>query len=206
MGGSPFERVPRIRELYPDDPALADEVSELLAMVDSYESSSIHFQRESISLNEQLRLFKDREASMGAQRDAYNSMISQMLDKSAAYANVLMSVGFAGLLTAWTVTSASLGKTQNAFIGLMILISLFTFVCWEILKMLAVSYEGGSLQKVIDKPWPDMSSEERRFHIRFETLDSWFKRAWRWFFLVSFVSGLVAALTLATLLFFRMVQ
>jgi hypothetical protein len=61
--------------------------------------------------------------------------IGSLVDKSATYANLIVLAGYAGAFTLWSGTRETMPLKLNASIAIALGISLFTFVAYEVYKM-----------------------------------------------------------------------
>lgn len=62
---------------------------------------------------------------------------TKAFDRSAAYNNIILVAGYAGGFTIWSFTRAQLSDKANVAIALGLLVSLATFITFEVIKMLA---------------------------------------------------------------------
>ena len=60
---------------------------------------------------------------------------SVTFDKGAAYTNLVMAGGYAGAFALWTLAQSNLTATASAWTGLFLLLSLTSFVSFEIYKI-----------------------------------------------------------------------
>lgn len=61
---------------------------------------------------------------------------TKAFDRSAAYNNIILVAGYAGGFTIWSFTRAQLPEKANVAIALGLLVSLATFITFEVVKML----------------------------------------------------------------------
>lgn len=71
--------------------------------------------------------------------EAQQKLITLSYDRAASYTTVIIFGGYAGFFAIWQLSKEYLTKEQALWSALLILISLFTFVLFEVLKMVMVS-------------------------------------------------------------------
>lgn len=80
------------------------------------------------------------EAAQKKQQEEYirvlTRIISHSYDRAAAYTNLIILAGYAGMFTLWSFTKDYLNETIEIFIALMVGASLFIFCAWEVYKMI----------------------------------------------------------------------
>jgi hypothetical protein len=60
-------------------------------------------------------------------------------DKATAYNNAVLTLGYAGFFTVWTLLKENLTPTDSLLVGLLLGFSLFVFVVWTVLNALLLS-------------------------------------------------------------------
>lgn len=85
---------------------------------------------------------------------ALTDVATKMFDRSAAYNNIVLVAGYAGGFTVWSFTRAQLPGKANVAIALALIISLASFVLFEVIKMIAVGIQvmryAGALKSASD--------------------------------------------------------
>ena len=71
--------------------------------------------------------------------DTQIKVVTATFDKAAAYANIMLVGGYAGYFGLWQLTREYLSKPQALWSALLVLVSLVTFVLFEVVKMVVVS-------------------------------------------------------------------
>lgn len=79
----------------------------------------------------QSEIWKDRSEKA---LDWAVSVQAALFDKASTYNNVVLTLGYAGFFAIWSMVSAHLEKTENAFIGASLGLSLLLFICWTLLN------------------------------------------------------------------------
>lgn len=97
----------------------------------------------------------EAEARAQADEKLVKNMVeitSKTFDRATAYANVVLVAGYAGGFTIWSFTRAQIPLKANLVIGLALLISVATFVAFEVVKTTVTSAlvyrQAGLLQSV----------------------------------------------------------
>lgn len=78
---------------------------------------------------------RDIEGKVAGYRKELQDVIRHQHEESSKYFNTVMAVGYAGYFAGWTLTKENLDHWHSSFVGLMGLISLATFIIWELLMM-----------------------------------------------------------------------
>lgn len=66
---------------------------------------------------------------------------SAIYDKAVAYTNLIMLAGFAGFFGLWSLTRAYLDKSDVLWSALLMIISVCSFACWEVYKMVVTGLQ-----------------------------------------------------------------
>ena len=86
--------------------------------------------------------FHQPPLNQSSQRDVLDKlaeMQKQAYDTGATYAKALVGIGFAGFLTIWTTTRDLLGPRQKPLAALLLSVSLFVYIGFEVSQMI---YQG----------------------------------------------------------------
>ncbi len=62
------------------------------------------------------------------------ALVTGLFDKTSAYNNIVLTLGYAGFFAIWNNTRDSLSFTQNAWIGAFLGISLVVFIVWTLIN------------------------------------------------------------------------
>lgn len=85
-------------------------------------------------------LAKQQQEKLAAElSDAQHKLITVTYDRAASYTTVIIFGGYAGFFAIWQLSKEYLTKGQALWSALLVLISLFTFVLFEVFKMIMVS-------------------------------------------------------------------
>jgi hypothetical protein len=78
---------------------------------------------------------KDIEGKVAGYKKEAEDLFRRQYEEASRYFNTVMAVGYAGYFATWTLTRSDIDKWHGSFIGLMGMLSLATFICWELLAM-----------------------------------------------------------------------
>ncbi len=130
----------------------ADTAKYMLAMHDEIEAlwRSLEHHSSAAEFRDSARQWREKADQIQKQTDQYRTELAAQLNRlsedTTRYINVLSVIGYAGYFTTWSFTQDLLDKELTAFVGLMGMISVSTFVLWEVfnvfLRMGAVSALG----------------------------------------------------------------
>jgi len=87
-------------------------------------------------------------------RDLWVAIHCKGYEKAVLYTNLIMVGGYAGAFAIWNITSDTLSKSANAWVGLLLVISLSVFVFFEIYKMIYFSRHELDLSSILAKNLP----------------------------------------------------
>jgi hypothetical protein len=79
-------------------------------------------------------------------------VLSATFDKSAAYTNFIILTAYAGFFGLWQLTKEFLSKEIALWSALMMLISIVTFVLFEVVKMVLIQHNFMEKVKVLKRP------------------------------------------------------
>jgi len=83
---------------------------------------------------------REQQAKLAAEiSEAQLKLVTVSYDKAASYTTVIIFGGYAGFFAVWQLSKQYLSKGQTLWAALMILISLLSFVLFEVLKMVLVT-------------------------------------------------------------------
>jgi len=117
-------------------------------------------------------------------------------EQAKSYSNIIMMGGYAGLFAIWNFTKSDLARWQSMSVGLLALVSVFTFVLFELYGVWLRSTQTFNLLSQLQKAeklgsFPaDYGKQELK---RLETL----AKVWPFFFFTALGTALIAALILA---------
>ncbi|MEO8122681.1 MAG: hypothetical protein ABI633_01385 [Burkholderiales bacterium] len=84
--------------------------------------------------------------------EANEKLVSVAYDKAATYTTVIIFGGYAGLFGIWQLTREHLTKEQTLWSALLIMVSLLTFVMFEVVKMILITRAFMAKFKVLNEP------------------------------------------------------
>jgi hypothetical protein len=98
-------------------------------------------------------LAKQQQEKLAADiADAQQKLTTVSYDKAAAYTTVIIFGGYAGFFAIWQLSKEYLSKGQTLWSSLLILISLLSFVLFEVLKMILVTRSVFAKVAVLRRP------------------------------------------------------
>lgn len=147
-------------------------------------------------LQEQLNLAKARAEGVDARRRYGLELSMQMFDRGSAYTNLIMSAGYAAILTAWTTSYSSINVSMAQLIGALSLVSLFGFIAWEITKMIYIAHVNGQLAKTLMLPSEVLPEALDGWNERVSRMQIPLKRLWLASLAVTIPTGLGAGILL----------
>ncbi|MBN8746366.1 Uncharacterised protein [Xylophilus ampelinus] len=96
---------------------------------------------------------KQQQAKLASESaDAQLRIATATFDKAATYATVVIFGGYAGFFALWQLAKDAMTKQQVYWSALLILVSLFAFVAFEIAKMVHVSVALTAQARVLQRP------------------------------------------------------
>ncbi len=79
---------------------------------------------------------------------------TKVFDRAAAYTNLIMFGGYAGGFAIWNFTRDMLGTSAQAWVALLLIISLATFILFEVFKMVFSSKAVFRQRAILTKEMP----------------------------------------------------
>lgn len=110
---------------------------------------------------EAARIQKESEAAQRKAVDALSEIQGKMIDRAAAYANLMMIGGYAGIFTIWSSTRAALPIKASISIASAITFSLVIFISFEIYKMILTAVRALRNRKILTEAVPIQEFLER---------------------------------------------
>lgn len=96
---------------------------------------------------------KQEQERMASQiAEAQQKLITVSYDKAASYTTVIIFGGYAGFFAIWQLSKEYLSKEQALWSALLIMISLLSFVLFEVIKMIMVTRSVFSKVAVLRDP------------------------------------------------------
>ena len=84
--------------------------------------------------------------------EAQQKVITVSYDRAASYTTIVIFGGYAGVFGIWQLSKEYLGKDQVLWSALLLLISLLSFVLFEVIKMVLVTRQVLSRAAVLQQP------------------------------------------------------
>ncbi len=101
--------------------------------------------------------------------EAQQKLITVSYDKAASYTTVIIFGGFAGFFALWQLSKTYLTKEQTLWSALLILVAMFSFVLFEVLKMVLVTRT--ILAKAATLCTPEVQADPQRLLAALRALD-----------------------------------
>ncbi|WP_250955759.1 hypothetical protein [Rhizobium sp. CG5] len=78
---------------------------------------------------------RDIEGKVAVYKKEAEDLYRRQYEEASKYFNTVMAVGYAGYFATWTLMRSDIDSWHGSFIGMMGMISLATFICWELFAM-----------------------------------------------------------------------
>jgi hypothetical protein len=128
----------------------------------------------------------------------HEKILTAAYDKAAAYTNLIFIGGYAGFFGLWQLTKDHLAKAQVLWAALFMLMSIITFVLFEVWKMYYSSRGLLGLGRIMSDPENQKSIKNLLAEIEKHSAEErkrviWFGRVWHVALIVALFTGLAAA-------------
>lgn len=134
---------------------------------------------------DELKVFNDK-------REWILKVNAVFYEKSAAYTNLIMVAGYAAYFALWSNTSALISQCLARISATLMLISVFTFVFWEVTKMIVISLNNKNMAKIALAPNENFESMLQAFLINEQTIMARLTTAWPIILFIAIPTALVA--------------
>jgi len=118
-----------------------------------------------------------------------------MFDQSSNYTKLILGLGYAGFFGAWAGTRANLRRTELVGSALLICLSLFAYIIFEILQARFLSRAAIDFGRTLGTPGLQVSAVQQ-YQERTAKAQELFFKWWSWVFHFSAITGLLGALIL----------
>lgn len=139
------------------------------------------------------------------QVQAAHDLIAKIYSQSISYTNLIMVVGYAGLLTLWSKLEPELPPALFSLTGLLIGLSLVLFISWELVKMVGGHLKIRRLQKSLEDAKPGLGTITR-FQNELKGHEVGWVKLWLWFFIPTLISGFGASLVLLSFFGWKLIE
>ena len=114
------------------------------------------------NLPELLQAFAKQQQEQMAEKlaEAQQKLVTIAYDKAATYTTVIIFGGYAGFFALWQLTKDFLSKPQALWSALLILISLLSFILFEVVKMILVTKT--TLNRIAVLKSPEIKSDPNK--------------------------------------------
>lgn len=115
-------------------------------------------------------------------------------DKATAYANIIILSGYAGSFTLWKFSEDLLDTQLLSFVGLLLAISITTFVVWEVYKMIITARDFSEVSKLLQiQDVEAFILKEREIELAYNNRCLATTWIWRIVIIITLLSGLSAS-------------
>lgn len=206
MGGPTISWLPSFINQFPEAERYRGQIEGVWELYVEESNAALEMEEELSQLRTQLERYKKDEETFENQRKFYQGILHDHLETSVAYANLIISAGYAGLFASWTLTIDNLSPVQSALVGGLALLSLLFFVGWEIAKMVYGAWDARRYAQLLAKQGAALGPAHLDLDRRQEEAERLFGRWWIVAVLGALLPGLSAGLILAGLLWVRVVS
>lgn len=203
MGGPNISWLPMFLQEFPDAVRFRDEIEGLWDMAVWDAQRAQEREDENLRLHEELKSYRENEKTFENQRKFYQGVLKDHLETSTAYANLIISAGYAGLFATWTLTLDNLSPVQSALIGGLALLSLLFFVGWELAKMIYGAWDAHRYSRLLEIRGEAFGPAHLELDKQQEANQRLFGRWWIVAMLGALLPGLASGLILMGLLWAR---
>ncbi|HEY8085003.1 MAG TPA: hypothetical protein VIE69_05310 [Methylophilaceae bacterium] len=120
---------------------------------------------------EELKALKDRQEWL-------LKATSLLYDKSASYTNLIMVAGYAAYFAMWSNTVSLISACLARVSAALMLISLITFIFWEVTKMILIALNNKNLAQVSLAPLSEFQSMLQAQQLKENRLMARLAKAW----------------------------
>ena len=134
-----------------------------------------------------------------------SSIQKSMFDQTSNYSKLVLGLGYAGFFGAWAGMKANLRPAELVASALLICLSLFAYIVFEILQAGFLSRAAIDLGRTLGKPELQISALQQYQERTTRAQERYFKW-WGWVFYFSVVTGLLGALILISAFFHSLLR
>lgn len=179
-------------------------------MVDSDARRAISSLQQELGRRAQAEQQRQREEQVRKMQEAEIWALSTMFDKAAAYTNVFIIGGYAAYWGLWTATKSYLNPLQVLVSALLMLVSIVTFVFFEVYKQYRTSMMSVERWRILNTPENQESPEKcllalKKFRSDIERANVGFVRFWHVTFCITVGAAIGALTVLGTALVYRLI-
>jgi hypothetical protein len=129
------------------------------------------------------------------QIESTQQLTERLQSNAMSYTNLIIVAGYAGFFTFWATLAKELPHWLYSLTGFLIMVSLLTFIGWEIFKMIWNAIYLNSIQKQLTAE-PPSAATLKNFQAAISKFERSANRVWIWFLIPSVMFGLSAGLCL----------
>jgi hypothetical protein len=205
MGGPNISWLPGFLAEFPAAEEYKAAITEIWNAYHEGELGHMRLLEENERLLAELRKHKDAAEQLENQWKYYAEVQATHYDKATAYANLILSAGYAGLFATWSMTASSMTGLQSALVGGLALLSLLFFVGWEITKATWAAVESLRHARLLEHKGPEFAARMEALQQRADREERFFQKAWVFALVGSLVPGAASGLLLMWLLGARLI-
>ena len=112
-----------------------------------------------------------------------------MFDQASTYTKLILGVGYVGFFAAWSGTKANLHPAELVCSALLVCLSLFAYITYEIFQAGFLSRTAIDFARTISKPGLEVVAL-RQYQVRTAKAQERYFKIWGWVYWVSVVTGL----------------
>ncbi len=141
--------------------------------------------------------------------EIYRDFAKRQNDHQVAYNKTIFGLGYGGALGIWALERNEITPWSAAFVGVLMIVSLTSYLVFEIVQMLVTQRNGTKLYAAMEAV-EDNAAKVAAFNRTQEEIDSfhtrWIEPMWAFSITLSIVTASVAAVYLATILIMKLVR
>ncbi|HEV7607227.1 MAG TPA: hypothetical protein VGO61_07810 [Steroidobacteraceae bacterium] len=123
---------------------------------------------------------------------AQKEILAFSYNSAAAYTNVILGAGYVGYFATWTFIHDRLTPSTELWTALLVLISLLSFICFEVYKSFYISQSLQSLHRVVSDP-THFIRRANEYNKTMQALTIQMFSVWRWAFWITLSTGIAGA-------------
>ncbi len=123
---------------------------------------------------------------------AQKELLAFSYNSAAAYTNLILGAGYVGYFAAWTFVHDRLTPVTELWTALLVLLSLLSFICFEVYKSFYISRSLQSLHLVVSDPAHFVRRVDE-YDKSMQALTIQMFTIWRWAFWITLTTGIAGA-------------
>jgi hypothetical protein len=123
---------------------------------------------------------------------AHKEILAFSYNSAAAYTNVILGAGYVGYFATWSFVHDRLTPLTELWTALLVLVSLLSFICFEVYKSFYISQSLEALHVVVSDP-AHIVQRTAEYEKKMESLSIQMFTTWRWAFWITLTTGIAGA-------------